>query len=206
MNSTIKKLITPTGLEYIWYLIVSIILLIFTHFQKIIGYFTQDERATQSVSDIIQTEVDQFLDLLSSYTFSATTVTFGFWILVGSLIYIFAMFLIDFFSEGSYFFHEETDFVHTQSYHQGTAYREFIMRSVLHFAFFVVFALYLLLFVQFLWPVWGHLFENFMDNITSVTSWLKLIISIIGFMISIHIASVLSRMLFLRTRVFRSYK
>lgn len=206
INATVRKLITPTVLEYIWYFTLSIILLLLTHFQKIVAIFTQDEQAGSSVTAIIQSEIDQFLDLLSSYAFSATTVTFGFWILVGSLIYIIAMSLIDFFSEGSYFFHEETDFVHSQGYHKGTAYRDFVMRSALHIAFFVVFALYMLVLVQFLWPIWAHLFESFMDDALNPMSWLRVLLAIIGFMLSLHTASILSRLVFLRSRVFRTIR
>lgn len=204
MNTVVKKLVQPTPLELLWYFTASIILLVLTHFQKIVAIFTQDEQASSSISSIIQSEVNQFLDLLSSYDFSANTVTFGFWILVGSIIYIIAMTLIDFFSEGSYFFHEETDFVHTQAYHKGTAYRDFIIKSTLHVAFFIVFALYILLFVQLLWPTWAHLFESFMDDALNPLSWLQVTLAIAGFMVSLHIIGILSRLVFLRSRVFRT--
>lgn len=202
MRGSIRQLLLPTGLEYLWYGVLSIILLVLTHFQIIISFFTDDSDASSSLTSIIQIEIDRFLDLLSSYSFSGSTVVFGFWLLVGALIYVLAVFLFEFFSEGTYIFHEETDFVHRADYHSGSAAKAFAIRSALHLAIFIVFAAYILVFINFLWPLLGHLLESFFNDPLNAVMWLLVILSVTGTMLCLHIGSVLLRLTFLRSRVF----
>lgn len=198
----ILNFLKPTLAGNLFYLFLTTAILLASSLELIFELVTQDKETAASLTDVISSEFNQLLEALSSFSSTASIVTFIFWAIAGSIIYILVMVAYTAFSEAGYALNVETHFVHPKDYEKGSWIKLLIIRSLLHIAVLIVTVAYTMFFVQFLFPIWNRYFVHFLLDPLTINGVIKLLLSIFGFVLSLHLLTLLLRALFLRSRLF----
>ena len=157
--------------------------------------------STRFLENLIESRFEQSLNFFDNFKYSADIATILVWSCIGAVAYLLFMLTLGFLSEASFSFVSEVRFIHPRGYHHGEFFKTLLLRSIYHFVVVSLIIFYVIVLTQQLWPVWTELLSRFVLEPSFPTGIGWLLASTAGILLSLHVLTILLRVLFLRTRL-----
>lgn len=201
MGSKLLRIILPTQTELIIYIFVSLLVLTIINATAITSLFVDSTSFSLGLK-VITEKLDVFLQLIDSLHFTSTFALALFWAMFGTALYIFGFTLYELFSETKHEIKEASgDFHHPTYLRHESLLVTVLVRSVIRIITSVVIVAYTFVVVGFILPICSQL----VYDVTFVErqGWYALnpLIGIALFALSLHVVTILLRLLFLRQRL-----
>lgn len=193
------RFIKPEIEEVIVYAVTIIGLAGFAFYQTIIQGSVQE---AQSISDSLAVIHDKFSFITSGGDSAAKIFTFGTWFIIGTVVYMVAWFLISFASGAFKDVEVSNAYVHPRSFNKSNFWVSILARIALQSAAAISFIIYSSIWLTVLAPSWLANFRDVFVNPLSMHSATTLAISIVGIILTLHIAAIIFRVILLRSKYF----
>lgn len=198
LQRALWRLIRPGGGEFIAYLMVATGLFLLSMYQAasagLIGPESKD--LITSFNDIVRSA----LTLTRSDDAWARVFLFGFWFLLGTLAYFLIWFTINLLVDTYNNILISAAFVHPRSFHQSDYWVAVTGRGLVRLSALIAFFFYALFWVLVLAPVWQGNFNTVIISPASTAGIVALATTLIGIAVSLHIGTILLRLVVLRSR------
>jgi len=202
------KLLSPTGLEIVVYLSISLIILIvsqFTNLLTVLGQDTDQAGSGQAIFSAFGDQFSQFVEAMSDINIAAPIILALFWSAVGVILYLVVNIFRNFWLDTENDLLVEAAYVHPKNYTHRSFWFHFIARIFMRVSALILIGVYSLMAIQVLLPLWMQLVETWTEGPGDIVALLNALLAVPGMMLTLHIFVLLSRLLFLRQRIFGDY-
>lgn len=198
LRQALWRLIRPDISEFIAYLLVAAGLFAFSLYQAasagLIG--TESKDLVTSFNEIVRSA----LVITRDGDTWARVFLFGFWFLLGTFAYFAIWFTINLLVDAYNNILISAAFVHPRSFHQSDYWLAVTGRAIVRLSALIALVFYTLFWVLILAPVWQDNFNAVIVAPASRTGLIALGTTLAGIAVSLHIGTILLRLVVLRSR------
>lgn len=196
----------PTLIEALYYSAVSFTLIAVYQYQNILRWLTGEELSeielSQAITDAFSSRLDDFFDLLDSSQITGSLTISLFWAGLGVVAYLLVNFFSRFFIEAESDLLSEARYVHPKDYNHSYFWVLFVARIMFRVAMIIALAVYTLVTLQVLLPMWLQVIEAWLLAPGDFMGAINALISFVGLGFTWHGFAVITRLIFMKSRVF----
>lgn len=161
---------------------------------------------TQDISEAWSLIQEKFAFITSGDDLAARVFTFGTWFIIGTVVYMIAWFLISFSSGAFHDIEVSKDYVHPRSFDKSDYWVSILGRAVLRVTAAISLIIYISIWLATFAPTWLASFREIFLYGISVEAATDLLVAIVGIVFSLHIGTILLRVVLLRSKYFYQSK
>lgn len=204
MLGRIAYLLSPTVLEVFVYFFGAVGAIVVGSYHLILTGFNTDETTNQAPEKLVGEFTDKVLQSFQGGESSALLTTIVFWSIAGLAFAVGVWFLINIFIDMYNNVAISVSFTHNKSFSQSDYWLTFVFRILFQVLVFLVLIVMAIVFIKNIYPFLLEASRGPVGNWASLGGWFQFLLSIVGFMLSMHVTTILLRLLFQRARVFNA--
>lgn len=201
-----QRLVLPSITELLIYAFLTFTVVAIIQYENVLSFLTGQPQGAMSfeqvLSDAFAERVDAFFALIDSNDLTGSVLIALFWALIGAAVYVIVSTAARFFYEAEEDVVAETNYVHPRGYSHLSFWAQFSFRVVFRSAMLVAIGLFVFLAAEVLIPLWIEMINEWINQPSDMSEIIDGFLALIGFMMTWHVVPVLSRLMFMRRRVF----